>query len=64
MYTRKFVTFYLPVVSKWFVSDKMRNVFMECFIQNKDIELFIDGMINNQKESDSFAFRINIFEKI
>ena len=40
------------------------NPFMANFRQDKEIELFIDGMINNQKESDSFAFRINIFEKI
>lgn len=37
---------------------------MENFTQDKEIELFIDSMINNQKERDSFDFRIDIFERI
>lgn len=50
--TRKFGTIYLSVVSKLVISDQTWNEFMGTFMQDKDIELFVDSMINNQADTD------------
>lgn len=50
--TRKFGDIYLSVVSKLVISDQTWNEFMGTFMQDKDIELFVDGMINNQSDSE------------
>lgn len=50
--TRKFGNVYLSVTSKLVISDQTWNAFMGTFIKDKDVEHFIDGMINNQNDSE------------
>jgi len=50
--TRKFGTIYLSVVSKLVISDQTWNAFMGTFTKDSDIEQFVDGMINNQTDSE------------
>jgi hypothetical protein len=50
--TRKFGTVYLSVVSKLVISDQTWNEFMGTFIQDLDIDQFVDGMINKQADTD------------
>ncbi len=50
--TRKFGSIYLSVVSKLVISDQTWNEFMGTFMQDKDIEQFVDQMINNQMDTD------------
>lgn len=50
--TRKFGNVYLSVTSKLVISDQTWNAFMGTFIKDKDVEQFIDGMINNQNDSE------------
>jgi hypothetical protein len=50
--TRKFGNVYLTVTSKLVISDQTWNAFMGTFTKDKDVERFIDGMINNQADSD------------
>ena len=50
--TRKFGAVYLSVVSKLVISDQTWNAFMGTFTKDRDVEEFIDSMINNQLDSD------------
>lgn len=50
--TRKFGNVYLSVTSKLVISDQTWNAFMGTFIKDEDVEHFIDGMINNQNDSE------------
>lgn len=50
--TRKFGKVYLSVVSKLVISDQTWNAFMGTFTKDSDVEAFVDGMINNQSDSD------------
>lgn len=50
--TRKFGNVYLSVTSKLVISDQTWNAFMGTFTKDKDVEEFIDGMINNQRDSE------------
>lgn len=50
--TRQFGNVYLTVTSKLVISDQTWNAFMGTFTKDRDIEQFIDGMINNQADSD------------
>ena len=50
--TRKFGNIYLSVASKLVISDQTWNAFMGTFTKDKDVEQFIDGMINNQTDSE------------
>ena len=50
--TRKFGSVYVSVVSKLVISDQTWNSFMGTFTLDRDVEVFIDGMINTQDDSD------------
>ncbi len=40
------------MVSKLVISDQTWNAFMGTFTKDIDVEQFVDGMINNQSDSD------------
>jgi len=50
--TRTFGKVFLSVVSKLVISDQTWNAFMGTFTKDIDVEQFVDGMINNQSDSD------------
>jgi hypothetical protein len=50
--TRKFGNVYLSVACKLVISDQTWNAFMGTFTKDSDVEGFIDGMINNQTDSE------------
>ena len=50
--TRKFGNVYLSLVSKLVISDQTWNAFIGTFTKDKDVEEFIDRMINNQRDSE------------
>jgi len=50
--TRKFGKVYLSVVSKLVISDQTWNAFMGTFTKDRDVEEFIDLMVNDQLDSE------------